>query len=795
MPDNTREQLDAVLDRQLLAWRSGERPSVESLLSGTDFENDPEAEMDLLYQEILVQDELGLTPVPDEYFARYPHLREELSIHFEIHRAISVDTYEAEDDNGSFLRSDISPAGRSSSGPRIAHYEITSVLGEGAMAQVFQARDTRLGRLVALKVFRAGHLLTSRETSRLKTEAEAMARLSHSGIVRIYEIGYWKNAPYLALELAEKGTLAQRLQQFPFTPKAAAELTAELADAIHHAHTREIIHRDLKPANVLFSGDGRPMITDFGLARVVQERQTGLPDATRTGDTIGTPRYMAPEQASGRHDLTCPATDVYALGTLLFECLTGRAPFTASGVVETLQMIRDEDPPMPHRLQPGIPRDLETICLHCLQKRPAHRYPTAKALADDLRRFLRGEPILVKPVSTGELIWKWVRRHPTHASLIALPCIAAILIAAGVMIRSHQNQLRIRELKQEITGLIVEGRAALDTDDPETAATKFHQAWQKVQAEPALSDHEAAVSGWLDHSQKAVDRRHWQQRQEPKSFETRRDEALLMSLLLLPGQGQSVDLARRRIQSTLELTSPDDRDVAGDRDILIVTDSILVERQAGISAALELLNAVRNPSVLVQQRVAELYLRVNQSQASSTSFVNNSQLPPDAENSQLISGMGFLRNRSFRAAEQEFERVLEGNPRHFTARFFHGLCCLCLERAGEARVSMTACLAQNPEFLWSYFVRSLAKIQLGDIRSASEDLKAFLTNGRQRTSALQTLIGDSLSAGLSRESCCRAADVTIRAGITIVDVMSGLRLVMTAGNGYLVLTSTKLSLK
>jgi len=266
-------------------------------------------------------------------------------------------------------------------GTDLADYEILSVLGQGGMGIVYKARHRRLKRLVALKMFQPGRFPSERELARFRTEAETVARLQHPNIVQIFEVGQANGLPFLALELAENGTLAQKLQNLPFAPRAAAELVEILARAIQHAHEQHIIHRDLKPANVLFARDGTAKITDFGLAKVLEHDLDGR-DATRSGEPIGTPRYMAPEQAAGQGDQIGPATDVYALGTLLYEALTGQVPFVSASVVETMQKIRQDEPLPPRRLQPSIPRDLETICLNCLHKAPQRRYASALALGE-----------------------------------------------------------------------------------------------------------------------------------------------------------------------------------------------------------------------------------------------------------------------------------------------------------------------------------------------------------------------------------------------------------------------------
>jgi formylglycine-generating enzyme required for sulfatase activity/tetratricopeptide (TPR) repeat protein len=333
-------------------------------------------------------------------------------------------------------------------------YEILAELGRGGTGVVYQARQVRLGRVVALKMILAGAQAGARDRARFRAEAEALARLQHPNVVQIHEVGDDGGRPYLALEYVDGGTLADKLRGTPQPAREAARLVETLARAVHAAHEKGVVHRDLKPANVLLTADGTPKVVDFGLAR----RLDGVTLHTQTGVVIGTPDYMAPEQAEGK--AVGPATDVHALGGLLYQLLTGRPPFLAANVLDTLLRVRQEEPVSPSVLQPRVPHDLGTICLKCLRKDPGRRYASALALAEDLRRFLKGEPVQARPVGRPERLWRWCRRNPAVAALAAV----AVLLLLAVAVVSSWSALQLR---QERNAALASHVAALWTAAPE----------------------------------------------------------------------------------------------------------------------------------------------------------------------------------------------------------------------------------------------------------------------------------------------------------------------------------------
>jgi hypothetical protein len=313
--------------------------------------------------------------------------------------------------------------------PAVAGYEVLGELGRGGMGVVYRARQVLLNRPCVLKMILAGVHADAASVARFLGEAEAVARLQHPNIVQIHNVGQADGLPFFELEYVEGGSLDRRLDGTPRPAQRAAELVEALARGVAEAHRQGIIHRDLKPGNVLLMADGTPKITDFGLAKAL-DKDSGL---TRTDSIMGSPGYMAPEQAAGQAKLVGPLADIYSLGAILYELLTGGAPFRGTTALEIIEQVKHTEPMPPSRLVPGLPRDIETIALKCLQKEPGKRYDSAAALAEDLRRFRGGESIVARPVPFWEWGWRWCRRHPAPAGLTASIMLVATLGLAGIL--------------------------------------------------------------------------------------------------------------------------------------------------------------------------------------------------------------------------------------------------------------------------------------------------------------------------------------------------------------------------
>jgi serine/threonine protein kinase len=428
----------SLLADQRTRWARGDRVPVEQYLKHQPaLGNNTEALLDLIYAEVVLRRERGETPTPEEYVARFPDLAEPIRTQFEVDAVIDSQATQIVGADERIVEFTVArpkpPPG----------YELLEELGRGGMGVVFKARQKGLDRLVALKMIRSGELADPTERARFEEEARAVGQLSHPNIIQVYEVGTTETGPFLALEYVPGDNLAQLLHDSPLPPRAAARLLATVARAVQHAHEAGVVHRDLKPGNILLSGVSSkepglskdtksapdswlltPKVTDFGLAK-----RLGTDGPTRTGDFLGTPNFTAPEQAAGTTDVG-PVADVYSLGAILYQMLTGRPPFVGATPLETLDLVRYAEPVPPSRLRPNVPRDLETIAVCCLQKDPKRRYLSAAALADDLERFANNEPIRARPVGAIEKARKWCRRRPAVAAMIAA---MVLLIASGLI--------------------------------------------------------------------------------------------------------------------------------------------------------------------------------------------------------------------------------------------------------------------------------------------------------------------------------------------------------------------------
>jgi WD40 repeat protein len=454
----------SLLEDQRVRWERGERVSVEKLVElQPEIQENTELLLDLIYAEVVLRGELGEKPTPEEYIARFPELAESIQTQFELDAAIDVGVTQLADPNY---------VDRSIELPmptQIGRFHILRELGRGGFGIVYLAHDSQLGRRVALKVPRADIVHSAELRQRFQQEARAAAGLDHPNLVPVYESGEVDSLCYIVSAYCPGINLADwmrgRTEPVPFAD--AARIIRSLADGVQHSHSKGILHRDLKPANVLLvtmdissgSNGGRrselpstnrallsacqPKITDFGLAKL-----SGADVQTKTGTTMGTPAYMAPEQATAYKSEVGPAADVYSLGVMLYELLTGRPPFVADSPIEVMLAVQKEEPVPPSRLRQRLPRDLDTICLKCLEKEPHRRYASAKSLAEDLGRYLAGNSIVARPLGVFGRSFRWGRRRPATAALLAMLMLTLTAGVSGIgwqwwRADNHAHQARV----------------------------------------------------------------------------------------------------------------------------------------------------------------------------------------------------------------------------------------------------------------------------------------------------------------------------------------------------------------
>ncbi len=654
--------------------------------------------------------------------------------------------------------------------PTVPGYEILGELGRGGMGVVYKARQLGLNRVVALKVIRAGSHASAADRARFRTEAEVVGRLRHPGIVQVYEVGEHQGLPFLSLEFCPGGSLAARLGGTPQPPRQAARVAVALARAVQAAHDSDVVHRDLKPGNVLLgsAAGAEPVapeslkVTDFGLAKLL-----GSASQTLSNAVVGTPCYMAPEQAARRHREVGPAADVYALGAILYELLTGRPPFLAETPLDTLLQVLEDEPIPPTRLQRKTPRDIETICLKCLQKETRKRYAAAADLADDLSRFLGGEPIRARPVRAWERGAKWARRKPALAGLFAVVTLALSGLVAGLLVyqetraRMAERELRDRRRYDEVRQLVLEGQQAVVRREWERAQDRLTLALAKVGPDdPFLDDLRDQANELLAQTRrgmsaitarKAAVAAHDQ-------FRKRREEALFHATLAT-GAGLAANLKATRgaAEAALALgkVTPEggygplvlDAPFTAEEKVELrdgVYELLLVlaevELDAGLAGkgaehlgragrALDCAHALEHPAHPTQayllRRARHLELLGNPKEAASTRS-QAARRPPRTALDRYLVGCERYKQGDVAGAVREFERVVEMQPDHTWARYFLSVGYLALGRAADARAALTVCLAQRRDFGWAYLLRGFTHGQLGDFQAGADDFERAL---------------------------------------------------------------------
>jgi tetratricopeptide (TPR) repeat protein/predicted Ser/Thr protein kinase len=644
--------------------------------------------------------------------------------------------------------------------PQVAGYEVLEELGHGGMGIVYKARQQGLKRLVALKMLLAGQPVRDDLLARFRREAEALARLRHPNIVQVYEIDEHNGRPYFALEFVEGGSLSRQLAAGPPAAHAAAHTVETLARAIHAAHDQGIIHRDLKPGNVLLTVDGTPKIADFGLAKQLD----GANLQTQTGAILGTPAYMAPEQAQGAIRQIGPPTDVYSLGAILYEMLTGRPPFEAPEMLALLEQVRLAEPARPSSLRPQVPRDLETVCLKCLEKVPGRRYASAAELADDLARFCAGEPVRARPVSPLGRLRGWVRRRPAAAALwaagfllaVALAVTAAATLRALIADARAEKQEWRREISQrkDVHRFLVEGRAAVHNGDLAAAQVQAENAMTLIQREPTLTDLSAeaeALLKWIrDQRELAANRAQAVQRYE--RFRGHRDAALFHATLQTspdrtppltgPDPLANLEATRTAVRQALDAVGvvggqapaadflphePEFKQVfrEGCYELLVIlADAVAatppvrgkVESSDLLKEAVQLLDRAARlaPPAHAHYRLrAECLRRLGDQSGADDARARAEALTPATALDWFLLGTDKLKRGELSEAAADFRNALRLQPGHFWARYYVALGCLQAGQPREAEARLDECVRQQPTFAAAYLLRAQARALQG----------------------------------------------------------------------------------
>jgi tetratricopeptide (TPR) repeat protein/tRNA A-37 threonylcarbamoyl transferase component Bud32 len=809
-------RVDQICDRFEAAWKTAaeasRRPQLEDFLADTPEPERPVLLEELLELELIYRRRAGDTLTLDEYACRFPEHALLLSALFArvgpagTPPPAELDPYAtqlpgpqpggAAGTQPSFhggsgrlpppSAGDIRPASARGPRRRMAGYEILEELGRGGMGVVYKARQPGLKRFVALKMIRDGALAGPEQRARFQTEAEAIARLRHPNIVQVYEIGEYKGRPYFSLEFIEGGSLDKQLAHTPQPAAPAARLVTTLAQAIHHAHQQGIIHRDLKPANILLSAEQKvlsaeskaaalstqhsalstrvPKIADFGLAK--QLHQEGQ---THSGAVLGTLSYMAPEQATGRTDIG-PTADVYSLGAILYEMLTGQPPFRGASWLDLLELVKTADPVPPSRLQPKVPRDLETICLKCLQKEPVKRYATAEALADDLRRFTAGEPIRARPVGLLERGVKWARRHPARAWSCALASLlAVVLVGGGAGVLFIQQQLQVREALQqlrereriddaraEVQQTFTAGQTLALAGDWQNARVQFEKARQAIDLEPSLADDfRAPVAEGLAATERRLQEEAEQKRANDlyTRFEKKRNEALFHEWQFTGGDKlTNLEKVRTAAQTALALVgvrlesqggpdlspalSPEQRAAitTGCYELLLLwaeatapalPDPTQAVGQDQTREALAILDraASLGQSKAFHQRRARYLDQLGDRAAALQERGRAQAMQPHGAVDYFLTALDAFNRGDIDAAVRDCDMVLRLQPDHFWAEYLLANCSLQSGKWDAAKGSLTHCLSRYPGFVWLYALRAFARGEGGDFAAAESDFQ------------------------------------------------------------------------
>jgi eukaryotic-like serine/threonine-protein kinase len=643
----------------------------------------------------------------------------------------------------------VKQAGSRTDCPDVPGYEVLERLGEGGMGVVHKARQLGLNRLVALKMIRGGSHARADHFVRFAIEAEAVAKLRHPNILLIYDIGEVGDLPYVALELLEGGSLADHMGGTPQPGIASAELLVTLARAVQVAHQAGIIHRDLKPSNVLYTSDGVPKITDFGLAKRIDSDD----QFTESGQIMGSPSYMAPEQARGHTKDVGPAADVYALGAILYEMLTGRPPFKGESPIETVRQVIDDDPVPPSRLVPRLSRDLETICLKCLNKETHKRYDSAQALADDLERYRKNEPIKARPTPFWEHAAKWAKRHPLRAAA----CVLGILLSSGLIgggfAYEHNLRIAAQNLAETILDRLATGSKLLERADAARSFRDLDQVQEdlaafapRIENEPRLKDLSERIAEKrkqisnqrvaLQSEQAKRDRLHLDRERFQKFRELRNEAQLYAAKLMVldPAEHQKAlfvtalaalavygqDPQAPATQWSLVQPLPDALDakekdeVKGGCHDLLLSLSEAMDPAEGLKVMDRAARLVPEPTVGYHLLRAALLVRTNDAAGQAREQQLAANLKPSTAFDHLLIGREQSARDQNREAVRSSLTAIQLDPNQLGAQLLLARLYFNSQRYSESKNSLNTCIRTAPNLLGLYLFRALVSGEQGN---------------------------------------------------------------------------------
>jgi serine/threonine-protein kinase len=674
------------------------------------------------------------------------------------------------------------PAGMSSTkpAPRVLGYEILAELGRGGTGIVYKARDPRLKRLVALKMLIDGAFAGPAVLERFRAEAEVIARLAHPNFVQVYEVGESEGRPYLALELVEGGSLSRELEGGPLPVPRAVGLVATLAHAMEHAHRRGVVHRDLKPANVLLRDELRgaksedtrvshatrnsqliPLISDFGLAKDLASGANR--GRTQSGAVLGTPCYMAPEQASGSRAAVGPSADVYALGAILYECLTGRPPFEGETDLDTLLAVVSSDPVPPSRLRPRLARDLDTICLKALAKQQGRRYPSALALAEDLDRFAAGEAVLARPESPIRKLARRARRHPVTIA-------ASVLAAGGLLIAAYAISARSGEVRREAEADLSAARELNRRHEYASAVWYADRGFARVQG---LSD-DADLSHGLEAEARLAQRGLLAEKLHgvAESLRFRYDSDGLTA----PERGR-IEEQCRRLWSARGQIAGATGDI-GEQTRIDLLDLALfwsglrsgAGDPAGAAQLLDEAEALcgRDPAMSPRRRALGV-------------APGESDPEPTTAREYAARGRERLRAGDPAGAASDLQAAVDREPQGFWPNYYRGACAFKAGDHGRAVEAFSVCVALSPDRAECYYNRARACEELAQFDRALADygrameLAPRLTDARLNRGLLRHRIGDPAAALADLRAVLSAGrdDALVRYNLAVVCLGAG----------------------